>query len=141
MKLIIRALFDKNVVEYEVPVGMGDKSFKWLGMTVSQRFGTNTPNGAVRRRDPVRRGTTANAMHQSVEVALEDGQIPHPNALISDFCRDGDVISVNLLDRLGIDPVTGIPSTKEWASLAFVNAENNPASSAASGSGEVRDEH
>ena len=70
-------------MKFEISVGAGDKTFKWLGNTASQRFATQDPNGALRRRDPVRRGMSKFSSYQSIEVTLPTGQTPHPSALLA----------------------------------------------------------
>lgn len=119
MKVNVRVIFDKTDVIFEIPVGMGDKTFKWLGMVACNRFASSAPNGGLRRRDPARRGATDKAVHQPVEMALQDGQIPHPNALIYDFCRDNDEVKVHLIDTQVLGLSTGIPQKSQWADLAF----------------------
>lgn len=123
MKIKARVLFDNTPVYYDVPVGLGDKTFKWLGMSVCQRFALSNPNGALRRRDPIRRGTTDRSLHQPCEVVLSNGAFPHPQALLSDFLRDGDEVTIKLQDTQDISQVSGKPaSPTKWATLAFSNS-------------------
>jgi hypothetical protein len=119
MKVIVRIIFDKQEVLYEIPVGMGDKSFKWLGLVACNRFSDSCPDGSLRRRDPVRRGINDKATHQPVEMALPDGQIPHPSALLYDFLSDGDEVKVHLVDSQNLSRDDGTPLDSEWAKLAF----------------------
>ena len=49
MKVIVRIIFDKQEVLYEIPVGMGDKSFKWLGLVACNRFSDSCPDGLSER--------------------------------------------------------------------------------------------
>ena len=55
MKLTAVVLYESTEMEFEISVGAGDKTFKWFGMAACQRFATQHPNGALRRRDPARR--------------------------------------------------------------------------------------
>jgi len=122
MKVNVRAIYDKTEVVFEVPIGMGDKSFKWLGNVVCSRFAQSAPNGGLRRRDAARRGASDKANHQAVEMALIDGQIPHPLALLYDFVRDGDEVLVHLVDAQAINhDGSGAPTSTEWATLAYGN--------------------
>jgi len=143
MKVTVRVIFDKQEVLYEIPVGMGDKSFKWLGLVTCNRFSDSCPNGSLRRRDPVRRGINEKASHQPVEMALPDGQIPHPSALLYDFLSDGDEVKVHLVDSQNLSREDGTPLDNEWTKLAFktnssrgsaIN-EGNDGDNNASGSG------
>lgn len=120
MKVNVRVMYDKQEVVFEVPIGMGDKSFKWLGNVVCSRFSAAAPMGALRRRDDVRRGTSDRASHQAVEMCLADGQIPHPLALLYDFVQDGDEVKVHLVDSQPVNADgSGGPERPEWASLAY----------------------
>jgi hypothetical protein len=120
MKINVRAIYDKTEVVFEIPIGMGDKSFKWLGNVVCSRFATSAPNGQLRRRDAPRRGSSDKATHQAVEMALSDGQIPHPLALLYDFVRDGDEVRAHLVDEQSLDEDgSGTPKHTEWATLAY----------------------
>jgi hypothetical protein len=121
MKVNVRVIFEKTEMVFEIPIGMGDKSFKWLGLVACSRFAACAPNGGLRRRDPPRRGITDKATHQPVEMALSDGQIPHPSALLYDFCRDGDEVRVHLVDSQELVHGTGVPHRTQWSELAFGN--------------------
>jgi len=120
MKVNVRVIYDKTEVVFEVPIGMGDKSFKWLGNVVCSRFAQSAPNGGLRRRDPARRGASDKALHQAIEMALLDGRIPHPLALLYDFVLDGDEVRVHLVDYQSIShDGSGAPTRTEWATLAY----------------------
>ena len=120
MKLRVRALFEGTPLYFEVPVGLGDKTFKWLGMTVSQRFAMLAPNGGLRRRDPIRRGMNDQSLHPPVQVVLPNGQFPHPQALLSDFLGDGDEVTVLLVDSSPTESKTGLQmAPTKWSTLAF----------------------
>jgi hypothetical protein len=125
MKINVRVIFDKREVMYEIPVGMGDKTFKWLGMVACNRFSSSCPGGALRRRDPVRRGINPEATHQPVEMALPDGQIPHPHALIYDFLADGEEVKVHLVDSQELSREDGTPTYTKWSKIAFNSKINN----------------
>ncbi len=119
MKINVRVIFDKTSLTFEIPVGMGDKTFKWLGMVACNRFGASAPNGSLRRRDPARRGMNDNATHQPTEMALPDGQIPHPNAFLYDFLNDGDEVKIHLVDNQDLSRVDGTPQNTKWTKIAF----------------------
>lgn len=147
MKIKARVLFDNTPVYYDVPVGLGDKTFKWLGMSVCQRFAQSNPNGGLRRRDPIRRGSTDKSLHQPCEVVLANGAFPHPQALLSDFLRDGDEVTIRLQSEQDISPQSGKPaSPTKWATLAFsisgdgIDGSRGGAGGEAEGEGEGEDE-
>lgn len=120
MKVKARCVFEGVPVVFEVPVGLGDKTFKWLGMVACQRFAQQAPEGALRRKDPFRRGMSDNSMHQPVQIALATGAFPHPQALISDFMSDGDEVTIMLVDSQGLSTKTGLQKAPtKWATLAF----------------------
>lgn len=141
MKIKARVIFESTPIYYDVPVGMGDKTFKWLGMNVCQRFAMNNPNGALRRRDPIRRGMTDRALHQPYEVALSSGAFPHPNALLSDFLQDGDEVTITLVSDQGISQTSGKPACPtKWATLAFNSTGNGIDGSGGAGLGDEGEE-
>ena len=147
MKIRARVVFEGAPVYFEVPVGLGDKSFKWLGMVVSQRFALLAPNGGLRRRDPIRRGASDSSMHQAVQIVLPGGAFPHPQALISDFLRDGDEVGVSLVDHQEVATLTGLQAAPtKWSTLAFnatgegVYADESKASGGGGGGGGVGDD-
>jgi|MDTB01.2.fsa_nt_gb hypothetical protein len=118
MKVTAVVLYENAEMEFEISVGAGDKTFKWFGMAACQRFATQHPNGALRRRDPVRRGMSDLSTHHSTEIVLENGQKPHPSSMLEDFLRDGDKVTVKLIDNQAMDR-NGVASETEWASLAY----------------------
>jgi hypothetical protein len=119
MKITVIASFDKSDVEYELSIGLGDKTFKWLGLSTAQRFASAAPNGALRRRDPVRRGLSNTAVHQPVEIMLSDGQVPHPSAYLNEFLQDGDTVKVSLIDTQVTAVETCLPVSNNWSNLAY----------------------
>ena len=119
MKVIACAVFNGAQTKFEISVGAGDKTFKWLGITASQRFASQDPNGALRRRDPPRRGMSNFSSYQGVEVQLSDGQKPHPSAMLMDFLRDGDEVKILLNDNQDLNSRTGLAAQNEWSTLAY----------------------
>ena len=118
MKVVAKVVYENTDMQFEISIGAGDKTFKWFGMAVCQRFSTQNPNGALRRRDPPRRGMSSFSVHHTTEIILENGQKPHPSSMLEDFLRDGDVVTVNLINNQKTNK-NGIASQDEWASLAY----------------------
>jgi len=109
---------------YELPVGLGDKTFKWLGSCASQMFSKFIPNGLPRRREDFR-GVTKQSQYNIAEVVLANGEIPHPMSLLQDYVLDGDVIQVVLVKNLPIED-GGIAGTSTYQNLSNVNSTVSP---------------
>ena len=117
MKIIVRAIIDKKLKEFEIPCGEGDKSFKWLSNCVTQRFALCNPNGTLRSKESFR-GDTFKSQSTAMSIILPNGESPHPSALICDYLSDGEVVMIELLKTLYIDE-GGYPEQSEWFTLAF----------------------
>lgn len=104
-------------VTYDVAIGDGSRTFKWLGITISERYAQG-PNGALRRREEYR-GLTHKGSYQPEEIVLPSGDIPHPEAPLSDHVQEGDEIVVHLIDKQPIAGIKGTPKISQWTSLAF----------------------
>jgi len=108
-------------VIFDVPVGDGSRTFKWLGINVSERYASG-PNGSLRRREEYR-GLTDKGSYQAEEIVLPTGDIPHPEAPLKDHIQDGDEIIVHLIDKQPIASILGNPKVSQWTSLAFTCSE------------------
>lgn len=120
MKIKVRVVYDDKYERvFDVAVGRGDKTFKWLGLVASQRFALEAPVGASRRRDHYR-GTTDNFQLITDDIVLPNNEIPHPSSIISDFLLDGDEVTVNLLGKQTLNKAN-TPSYSKWSTIAFTN--------------------
>lgn len=108
-------------VIFDVPIGDGSRSFKWLGINVSERYASG-PNGTLRRREEYR-GLTDKGSYQAEEIVLSTGDIPHPEAPLKDHVQDGDELVVHLIDKQPIGSIIGNPKVSQWTSLAFTCSE------------------
>jgi hypothetical protein len=124
MKLKVRVSLDReNERIFDVAVGIGDKTFKWLSLVASQRYALASPAGGLRRREEYR-GATERAQHHAREIILPDGEVPHPSAIISDFLHDGEEVVIILIDVMKIDPKTSSGKRSNWSTVAFTTQGN-----------------
>lgn len=124
MKLKVRVSLDReNERIFDVAVGMGDKTFKWLSLVASQRYALASPAGGLRRREEYR-GATERAQHHAREIILPDGEVPHPSAIISDFLHDGEEVVIILINSMKIDPKTCSGKRSNWSTIAFTAQGN-----------------
>lgn len=121
MKVVAHVLVYGQERIFEVPCGLGDKTFKWLALTVSQRFANLCPNGTLRHKDDIR-GATDRAQQTPYEIYLADGELPHPSCVIADFLKDGDHVFVGLLENHSVSKISGAPHFSKWSTEAFVNS-------------------
>ena len=94
----MKAVIDEDKsVNFEIAVGRGDKTFKWLGSVVTHRFAINSnPNGSLRHREDYR-GTTESTNYFIAEITLPNGEVPHPSSMIFDFLSDSDEVIVHIV--------------------------------------------
>lgn len=125
MKVKVTITCDAGVKSFYVSCGRGDKTFKWLGLVVSQRYALAAPNGAARRRDSdIPHGISQHVQQLPYEMKSKTGEYLHPGTLISDMLKDGDEIFCTLGASLPVDFV-GTPTMTNWASTAFLGIDNS----------------
>lgn len=124
MKLTLEVVCGKYKQTFEQPIGIGDKTFKWLGSCASGMYARNIPDGAIRARCDFR-GLSKRAQNHAYEVILENGEIPHPMSLLQDYVLDGDCITINLTDTLSIKDGGG-PDLATFAALSNTNCVDSP---------------
>ncbi len=97
MKVKVKAVIDDDKsVNFDIAVGRGDKTFKWLGSVVTHRFSiTSNPNGSLRRREDYR-GATENTNYYIAEITLPNGEVPHPSSMLYDFLMNNDEVIIYL---------------------------------------------
>lgn len=121
MKINVRVVFADSERLFTVPIGRGDKTFKWLGVTAAQRFALANPNGSLRRREE-HHGDTDKSSYCPEEIILGSGEIPHPSSLLSDFLLDGDEVTINISNKQLLDHSSSIPKYSQWSSVAFTSS-------------------
>jgi hypothetical protein len=125
MKVKVTITCDTDVKSFYVSCGRGDKTFKWLGLVVSQRYALAAPNGATRRRDSdIPHGISQHVQQLPFDMKSKNGEYLHPGVLISEMLKDGDEIFCTLGASLPVDPV-GTPTMTNWASTAFLGIDNS----------------
>ena len=125
MKVKVTITCEAGVKSFYVSCGRGDKTFKWLGLVVSQRYALAAPNGATRRRDSdIPHAISQHVQQLPYEMKSKTGEYLHPGTLISDILKDGDEIFCTLGASLPVDFV-GTPTMTNWASTAFLGIDNS----------------
>ena len=117
MKINVKIVCGKQERIFPVACGIGDKTFKWLGIVASQRFALEGPHGALRRFDELR-GLTDRAQQPAYNITLPNGEYAYPGALISDYLRDNDEVTIDILKDLPVDNC-GLPNQSKWSTMAF----------------------
>lgn len=125
MKLTVRCTYQSKEAVFEVPVGDGRKTFKWLGVAAAQRFGSHAkPAGCRRHRERLNCGVpSASARLLPARVSTASNPFCHPYALLCDELEDQDEVLVLLTDKFVVDAV-GKPCKDRWMRVAFGVSDN-----------------
>ena len=91
-------------------------------MVASQRFAHEAPHGAVRRYDELR-GVSDRVQQHPAEIILPSGEVPFAGSLISDYLRDEDEVTINLMNDLRVDEC-GSPNLSKWSTTAFMTSSS-----------------
>jgi hypothetical protein len=118
MKVEVVVKFDESERSFEIPCGLGDKTFKWLGQVASQRFANSAPNGNLRRREG-NYGISERVQYQTMTIITPGGENPFPGDMLQDYLRDGDTVIIELCSRLAVDTSRGTPQISDYATLAY----------------------
>lgn len=118
MKIQVTIRVGEQQKTFEIPCGVGDKSFKWLGQVASQRYAMSAPNGHLRRREDFC-GATERVQFQATSITVPSGEVPYPTEMLTDYLRDGDLVVVELCDRQAVDNMSGAPRSTHYATLAY----------------------
>jgi hypothetical protein len=117
MKIGVTIVFGKVSYRYDLPVGDGNKTFKWLGLVSATRFTLRSPHGSMRMREG--RGVTS---HDSSlipnKIYTKESVFYHPSAILKDHLSEGLEVTVELISRLPVDNL-GVPQLGRWAYIAF----------------------
>ena len=125
MKLILNVKCDDKKRSFEVAVGSGNKTFKWLGQVGAQMYSCSQPKGAIRSREHFR-GPTPQTAYTVHELELPNKDVPHPMSLIEDYVMDGDTIKIVLCTNLKIGK-SGDTLGSTYNNLSNINSTANPA--------------
>ncbi len=124
MKVQVVVKFDDCERSFEVPCGLGDKTFKWLGQVASQRFANSAPNGNLRRREG-NYGISERVQYQTMAISTPGGENPFPGDMLQDYLRDGDTVVIELCSKLTVDLNRGTPQVSDYATLAYSVSQDN----------------
>jgi len=125
MKLLLKVKCGDKKRTFEVAVGSGNKTFKWLGHVGAQMYSNSQPKGAIRSREHFR-GPTLQTSYNVDELELPNKDVPHPMSLIEDYVRDGDTIKIVLCTNLKIGESGGTIGSA-YNNLSNINSTSNPA--------------
>ena len=104
MKLTVTVTFGKNEQTFDIPVGDGQKTVKWLATVASQRFSARAPHGRLRAREPLMAQPQASAYMPS-SVTTADSSFFHPEAMLAEKMHDGQKVTVALAPRIPVDEI------------------------------------
>ena len=124
MKVKVVVKIGKKRRNFEIPIGRGDKTFKWLGSVASQMYSSDNPEGTLRTRDNFR-GLTRRSQHTASDVLLSNGEIPHPMSLLHDYVMDGDVLFCHIAETM-VTGADGLPVASTFSTLANINSQDAP---------------
>ena len=105
MKINVKVILDDQYRNFSISCGVGDKSFKWLALVVSERFANAAPNGTLRWRNDYN-GISDRVQYSSDDIVLPSGEAPSASDLINHHLRDGDEVTMNLAYKQRLDKVT-----------------------------------
>ncbi|CAM9401761.1 unnamed protein product [Discosporangium mesarthrocarpum] len=113
--------YDGQEVRFDMPVGDGNKTFKWLGLAAAQRFSTMVkPHGSRRHRE--KKGPkglhTISAKLLPSRVSTNEAPFCHPEKIISTELDDGHAVCVTLSSKMPVNPI-GKPDGDRWMFIAF----------------------
>ena len=121
MKLTVTVTFGKNEQTFDIPVGDGQKTVKWLATVASQRFSARAPHGRLRAREPLMAQPQASAYMPS-SVTTADSSFFHPEAMLAEKMHDGQKVTVALAPRIPVDEI-GHTMLSRWAVIAFATSD------------------
>mmetsp|Transcript_9988 Transcript_9988/g.20389 ORF Transcript_9988/g.20389 Transcript_9988/m.20389 type:complete len:557 (+) Transcript_9988:97-1767(+) len=142
-KVKVNVSFNTHTKQFFIPVGEGDKTWKWLALVSAQRFTLQSPHGILRSREKrlitgtnvqlipnelyttsPKKDTNGNLLYDANGESLKEvtNKFYHPEHLICDSggeCLNGDhEVNVELINKVGVNQV-GAPQFARWAFVAF----------------------
>jgi len=122
MKVSVTVTVGPDSKKFSIPVGDGDKTFKWLGLVSASRYNLRSPHGQIRSREqrPIM-GTGANLIPNTIYT--DESVFYHPDAMIKDHIKEGQEVTVELINRVPVDSL-GVPQMARWAYIAFSVSEH-----------------
>ncbi|CAM9161057.1 unnamed protein product, partial [Ectocarpus sp. 6 AP-2014] len=129
MKIELSVIYEGQEMLYDMPVGDGRMTIKWLGLAAAQRFSsTIKPNGYRRHRE--RAGptkvisTSAKLLPSRVYTAKASGcsTFLHPDKSIREEVRQGEAVYVVLTNKMSVNHIER-PMRERWMFIAFCIGE------------------
>jgi hypothetical protein len=117
----VKCVFNNHESYLDVPVGDGDRTFKWLGLAAARNFAVQSkPNGRRRCREigPRTGLKLTSARLLPSRVCSYSQPFLHPDKLLCDELSDGDEVLVMLTDLMPVYFV-GRPDMDRWMRIAF----------------------
>jgi hypothetical protein len=121
MRLKVRVIYRGKSTIFDLPVGEGRHSIKWLGVTAAQRLAYSArSNGRRRKRDAGActglSGTNAQLMPS--RVCTTHNPFLHPDKIICEELQDDEEVLVIISAGKPLDGI-GCPVEDRWAMIAF----------------------
>eukprot|EP00752_Nemacystus_decipiens_P008506 g7596.t1 len=129
MRLDVRVVYEGKELAYDMPVGDGRMTIKWLGLTAAQYFSsTMKPRGYRRHREREGPGKTVSASAKLLpsRVYTSKATFLHPEKSISEELRHGEEVFVVLTNKMPVNHL-GRPMRERWMFIAFCVSEQTKA--------------
>ena len=123
MRLNVTVQFGTDQQDYDIAVGDGSRTVKWLASIASQRFTARGPRGSVRRREPKLAQPQGSSYMPSLVATDEDSNFCHPDEVLEKRFYDGQHVTVTLARKIPVDDC-GHTKLSRWAIIAFAKSES-----------------
>ena len=117
MKLSVTCVYGSKEKKFNVPVGDGTCTFKWLGLAASTRF-TTSPHGSLRNREQTNAPKPHNTQLMPNTIYTDESVFYHPDALLKDHLKDRQEVTIELIEKVSVND-RGTPQLAKWAFIAF----------------------
>ena len=122
MKLVIAAHYGDRRLKFDLPVGDGAHTFKWVGLAAAARIAANGAAGGIVRAREARASFPRNVALMPIKVWTDETEFHHPDHVVSEHLHDGQTLHIELTRRVAVDNV-GAPNLTRWAIIAFATSE------------------
>ena len=123
MRLNVTVQFGTDQQDYDIAVGDGSRTVKWLASIASQRFTPRGPRGSMRRREPKLAQPQGSSYMPSLVATDEDSNFCHPDEVLEKRFYDGQHVTVTLARKIPVDDC-GHTKLSRWAIIAFAKSES-----------------
>ncbi|CAM9981897.1 unnamed protein product [Phaeothamnion confervicola] len=127
MRVLVTVVYDHHEEEYDIAVGDGRKSFKWLATAAAQRFSSRLKSSGRRRHceSVTRSGKMTNTPFGRLlpaHISTENSSFHHPDSLLCDELTDGQNVFITLAQAVQLNEI-GSPVLDNWMNVAFCMSE------------------